>query len=247
MVVERPVDLNDQVLGVIKNEILEGKLPPRMRLHVGQLAERFGVSPTPVKNALGRLATEGLVEFGERGGAFVSQLTERDIEEIIEIRAMIETFAAQRAILTGTDADWDHLETVTEALRREILPDGSIRVAGFSANDLAFHRYLIALSGNERLAVLYESQHVYTMVARAHYRLLDDPGDYKPQEGGSMHVYHEHLAIVRALRARDLEGVESAIKHHLDMVLRFARSAAPAGAANGRAGKKRERVSLFDR
>lgn len=245
MVVERSIDLNSQVLGVIRKEILEGQLPPGMRLHVGQLAERLDVSPTPVKSALGRLASEGLVEFGSRGGAFVSQLAATDVDEIIEIREMIEVFAARRAVESGVDADWDQLEALAESLRRRISADGAIDFAGFSADDIAFHRHLIGLAGNQRLTALYESQHVYTVVARAHYRLLVEPGERQPPEGGTMHVYHEHLEIVRALRARDLERVEAAIRNHLEIVRRFAHSATNA-AKEDRTSQRIEHASLLN-
>lgn len=225
MAVERPIDLNNQVHVVIRAEILEGRIAPGTRLNVGRLAERLDVSPTPVKNALARLATEGLVEFPPRGGAFVSRLTVREIEEIIEIREMIELFAARQVLESGTDADWDQLESLAESLRTRVYEDGSIDFANFSADDIAFHRVLVGLAGNQRLTQLYEAQHVYTLVARAHYASLPTRPS-APPEGGTHHVYTEHMAIVAALRARDPAALDAAIRDHLSMVSHFVRSAA---------------------
>ncbi len=239
MVAVERVDLNHQVLEVLRKGIVEGRLKPGERLHVGRLAEWLDVSPTPVKHALGRLVTEGLVAFGPRGGAYVTRLTDADVEELFDLREMMEQFAAARAIATVEQADCDRLEEFAESLRDRVHADGSIEYDGFAADDEAFHRLLVGLAGNRRLADLYEALHVFTVVARSHYLLGAAPEPPAPG-GGPHHVYIEHLAIVEALRAGNAEAVRAAMSEHLTTVRQFAQEAASATgveASADRAGK----------
>jgi DNA-binding GntR family transcriptional regulator len=223
--VAQRVDLTNQVLDAIRAEIIEGRVRSGDRLHVGHLAEQFDVSPTPVKQALGRLATEGLVEFRPRGGAYVTSLATRDIDEILEIREMIEQYAAQQALKNGDDADWDQLVALAESLRGRLREDGSIDFEHFAADDMAFHRVLLDLAGNQRLTKLYETLRAYTVVARAHFATRDNTGQQAPGNG-ALHVYYEHLAIAEALRSGDPDAVRGAISEHLRLVRHFAQSAA---------------------
>jgi DNA-binding GntR family transcriptional regulator len=189
-----------------------------------------------VKQALGRLATEGLVEFRQRGGAFVTRLSPDDIDEILEIREMIEQYAAGRALKKGDDADWDRLVGLAESLRSHVHENSVIDFDRFAADDMAFHRALIELAGNHRLSGLYERLHAYTVVARAHFATRSAPGSQSSTDG-ALHVYYEHLAIAAALRARDPDAVRTAISQHLRLVRHFAQSAA--AQQNGQTQSKR--------
>lgn len=232
MAVAQRVDLTNQVLDAIRAEIIEGRVRPGDRLHVGHLAEQFDVSPTPVKQALGRLATEGLVEFRPRGGAYVTSLASRDIDEILEIREMIEQYAARQALQNGDDADWNRLVGLAESLRGRLREDGTIDFAGFAADDMTFHRVLLELAGNQRLTRLYETLHAYTVVARAHFATREETDDQRPSDG-ALHVYYEHLAIADALRSGDPDAVRTAISEHLRLVRHFAQRAAATATTNG--------------
>jgi len=223
--VER-LDLTDQVYDVLRAQIVQGRLRPAERLHVGRLAEQLDVSPTPVKNALGRLAAQGFVEIGPRGGSFVTRLTGDEIDEIFEIRELIEQFAAGRALDTATDADHDRLAALSASLRDRVFPDGRLDFDGFADDDIAFHRTLVGLAGNSRLARMYEELHVYTVVARAHRPPAD--GQAAPLDEGRLRVYGEHMAIVAALRAGDAAALRAAIGRHLRNARFFVRQASGA-------------------
>jgi DNA-binding GntR family transcriptional regulator len=223
MVIER-TDLSQQVLSVLRRDIIQGTYRPGERLHVERIAARLDVSPTPVKNALGRLATEGLVAFGPRGGAFVTSLTPSEIDEVFEIREMIELHAAAKAVDAASTEDCEHLEHLAESLRSRIRTDGSADQEGFAADDMAFHAYLVGLSGNQRLARLYESLHVYTIVVRTH-ALVNDDTPTVATGARYLEVYREHLAIVDALRNNDSAALRSAIAHHLSIVRQHAHRA----------------------
>lgn len=216
-------DLADQVYQRLRDDILRGRFTNDERLHVGRLAERFGVSPTPVKTAIARLATEGLVSQGNRGGTFVSSLTETDIDELAEVRAMIELYAADRAIDLATDDDIDHLQSLATSLLTRIRDGGEVDYEGFAEDDMAFHATLIGIAGNHHLSRVYASLHVYSVVRRAHYLEHGLGAPANPPLRPYVHVHDEHIAIVDALRARDRDAMQAAIRNHLDIVRDFAR------------------------
>jgi DNA-binding GntR family transcriptional regulator len=215
-------DLANQVYNLLRHEIIRGAFDHGERLHVGRLADRFDVSPTPVKTAIARLASEGLVEMGNRRGAFVTRLTAADIDELAEVREMIEQFAGQRAIDRATTEDVDRLEALAKALLSHIHPDGSADYEAFATDDMTFHAELIGMCGNGHLSRLYDSLHVYSVVRRAHYVEHGQGLATSRPRTPYVHVHDEHMAIVAALRARDAEALRSAISEHLAIVREFA-------------------------
>lgn len=218
------LDLRDQVHTILRTEIIQGKLGPGERLHVGRLADRLGVSPTPIKEALSRLTAEGLVKLGARGGTFVTRPTRDSIDEIFELREVLEQFAAERAMMVATDADLDQLAALCESIKRRVNPDGSLAYDGFWHDDVAFHNLLVGLAGNERLVQMYQDLHAYTIVARSYYQIRATDRSLGIQ--GRLAVYRQHIAIVNALRARDGVALRAAITNHLAGVRAFGYRAA---------------------
>ena len=180
--------------------------------------------PTPIKEALSRLTTEGLVEVGSRGGTFVTRPTKASVDQILELREVLEQFAAERALAVATEADLAALTALCESIKSRINPDGSLAYEGFSLDDVAFHNMLIGLAGNQRLAQMYRDLHAYTIVARAYYQLRAKGRD--TDVSGHMRVYHQHMAIVAALRAGDPIALRAAITDHIAGVREFGHRAA---------------------
>lgn len=218
------LDLRDQVHAILRTEIIQGRLGAGERLHVGRLAERLGVSPTPIKEALSRLTAEGLVKLGARGGTFVTRPTRASIDDIFELREVLEQFAASRAMAVATEADLDQLATLCESIKRRVNADGSLAYDGFWHDDVAFHNLLVGLAGNERLTQMYQDLHAYTIVARSYYQIR--ASGCGRDVDGRLAVYQQHTAIVRALRARDGEALRAAITSHLADVRAFGHRAA---------------------
>lgn len=216
-------DLADQVYQRLREDILRGRFGNDERLHVGRLADRFGVSPTPVKTAIARLAAEGLVVQSNRSGAHVSSITEADIDELAEVRAMIEHYAAGHAIERATDDDIDRLEALAHSLLTRIHDNGDVDYDGFADDDMAFHTTLIDIAGNQHLSRLYASLHVYSVVRRAHFLEHGVRGSAQAPLTPYIHVHDEHMAIVGALRARDRDGLQRALSTHLEIVRDFAK------------------------
>jgi GntR family transcriptional regulator, rspAB operon transcriptional repressor len=235
-------DLSHQVYERLRSEIVQGQLRDGDRLHIDRLAARLDVSPTPVKTALARLASEGLVESRRRGGAYVTRLSQQEITEIFEIREMIEQYAAARALGAATEEHYAHLSGLNESLRNRIYDDGTADVEGFAADDMAFHASLVGLSGNRRLVTLYESLHVYTMIARAHAVAGAKPAASQT-ESSYYRSYVEHLAIIDALRGGDTNALRATMGNHLRQAREFVLSVSEP-AAEGRPQETAARLEV---
>lgn len=137
----------------LRDEILDGRLPAGARLPETDLAERFGVSRGPIRDALRELARVGLVEDLPRRGTFVCRLTEEDLTEVYVLRRAIEEAAVRLAIAKATDADLDGMFEVLAAAEAAYEEDDL--PAAWEA-DMAFHRTYCDLSGNRRLLELFD-------------------------------------------------------------------------------------------
>ena len=137
----------------LRDEILDGSILPGSRLNEAELAERYGVSRGPIRDALTQLGRTGLVEDLPRRGTFVASLTERDLVEVYVLRRAIEEAAVRLAIAKATEAD------IAEVMRllvecEEAYRAGDLAVAWEA--DMAFHRAYCRLTGNGRLLELFE-------------------------------------------------------------------------------------------
>jgi DNA-binding GntR family transcriptional regulator len=137
----------------LRDEILDGTIPAGSRLVETELAERFGVSRGPIRDALRDLARSGLAVDVPRRGTFVSSLSERDLEEVYVLRRAIEEAAVRLAVVNATDDDvaamFGVLDEVEAAYGRNDL------AAAWEA-DMSFHRTYCRLAGNGRLLALFD-------------------------------------------------------------------------------------------
>ncbi|MFI6879936.1 GntR family transcriptional regulator [Streptomyces sp. NPDC050400] len=139
---------------LIRARIHSGAYPPDARLRERELAEALGVSRVPVREALMRLAAEGLVVLEPRRGARVRRLTLRDIEELFDLRLSLEVFAARRAAeLVARGSGHDTLRQVMDEAEAATLRGDA---AGIAAANTAFHAELITMTGNRLLQSSYQ-------------------------------------------------------------------------------------------
>src|SRR5512146_605958 len=143
----------EAVADQLRDEILDGRLAAGSRLIETELADRFGVSRGPVRDALRELARVGLAVDLPRRGTFVSSLTERDLLEVYEIRRAIEEAAVRLMIERAGAADVAKLFDAVAATERAY--EGDDLAAAWEA-DMAFHRTYCRLSGNGRLLELFD-------------------------------------------------------------------------------------------
>ncbi len=193
----------DHVERALRERILEGVLEPGSRLHQEALADELGVSRTPLREALGRLAADGLVEVLPNRGARVADVREEDLRASYEARLVIEPGAAA---LAARRADAGRLDALRAAVRELAGTGGDVRAA-FHANR-AFHIGLVAASGNPHLMRLAEALWVNRLGMRV-YEAQRDMSEFIAQDAAS------HAEILDAIVARDPAAAERRTRAHI--------------------------------
>jgi GntR family transcriptional regulator, rspAB operon transcriptional repressor len=216
----------DAVYQALKQAIVNSMLRPGERLDIDELAGKLGVSLTPVRGAVQRLATEGLIEIRPRSGTFVASLSARDIDETLRIRCALECLAAEDVIANLTPEDVRRLKQLLRELRRPVRSEAD-RAAHESANR-ELHRAMIRGSGNRRLCEMYDLLDTHLKIARIHASETGWPARLRDERA-------EHEAIVEAIVQRDTAGLQSALRSHIyrarDAMMAALREPAPAAGA----------------
>ncbi len=194
--------LSDQIYDHLRSEILTGRFAPGERLDLGEMVERLKVSKMPVKEAIGRLATEGLLEVQAQRGTFVSRVDALDLAETFEVRRALEMLAGELAAERVTKNDIAQLRALIVAM------EASKEVAPHLELNFEFHGLIVTLSGNRKLAETYHRLRVPIQVAGIHYRSENWTARIAQEQ-------KEHRAIVRALEQKDAEAVTRAIREHI--------------------------------
>ena len=204
----------------LRDEILDGRLAAGSRLVETELAERFGVSRGPIRDALRELSSAGLTVDMPRRGTFVSSLTERDLADVYVIRRAIEEAAVRLTIERATEADIRELFTAVAAAEKAY---GRRDLATAWDADMAFHRTYCRLSGNGRLLDLFDQLATQTVLLmrtslRSHASLAWTP----PVE--------LHRRIAQGIAERDADAALEAVGSHYQYTQdRLAASDAAAG------------------
>ena len=202
------VSIRDQVYAQIRDTILNGGFPAGYRLDLSELSADFGVSKTPLTEAIQKLTREGLVTVRPRSGTFVNDLKIDEVYESFGFRRAIEFGAAEMIVGRITDAEVAELKRLQDAMAG-LLEGGGSRNAlpEFLRLDYDFHDGIIAASGNALILDHYRQVNTVLMVARmrSHYSL----GQFRNAVG-------EHARIAAALAVRDAGGFVAASREHLD-------------------------------
>lgn len=198
--------LSTQVYNILKERIITDVFKPGERLAIEALAEEFGVSRTPVKAAIDQLREEGLVAVARNHGTFVNTLTERDVIDRLNVREMMESYAAGLVALPLADAV---AEALADDLAQErlLLTEPMTEVLFQKRNDLNahFHETLLEAAGNAYLTRLYRRINVRMVILRSYRkRPLRSVND----------VYEEHLAIYEAATLGAQEALVRAVVAH---------------------------------
>ncbi|MPZ18217.1 MAG: FCD domain-containing protein [Luteitalea sp.] len=197
---------SDSVFEVIRERILTRVFRPGQRLDVRALAHQLGVSATPVKDAVNRLAAEGLIEIRPRSGTFVAGLTPEAVAEIFQIRRALECLAAETIGARLTPGLLARFTAIVEALDRPVATDRD-RLQ-HERHNVELHTLLVEASGNRRLAELYRNQNAHLTIARIHLRR-------RPDEPRLVEERREHRAILEAIEARDTARLVSLLDRHI--------------------------------
>ncbi|MGV9562234.1 GntR family transcriptional regulator [Streptomyces sp. NPDC003480] len=193
-----------QILDALRTALVEGELTPGEVYSAPALAERFGVSATPVREAMQQLALEGAVEVVPNRGFRVAVRGARELAELAEIRALIEVPVMLRLARTMPAERWAELRPLAEATVRAA---SSGCRATYAESDRAFHRAVLALAGNEQLVRIAED-----LQRRAQWPLVGGPGSRGRAD--LLADAAEHTALLDALVAQDLAVVQSLVREH---------------------------------
>ncbi|RLA86264.1 MAG: hypothetical protein DRG31_00680 [Deltaproteobacteria bacterium] len=206
--------LRKRVYEYLRDRILKGELPPRERLVESRIAKALGVSRTPVREALHNLEMEGLLEALPRMGYIVKPISEEEVEEICEIRKLIETLAVRWAMQRNRERLIRDLRKNLEATERKIAK-GNPKV--FVGMDAQFHEIIARHSGSKRL--LEMAQMLRRHMLRYRIESIYTMDNVIKAMGG-------HKAVLRAIEGGDPEEVEKALRRHIEQskedILRYA-------------------------
>ncbi|MDX2931304.1 GntR family transcriptional regulator [Streptomyces ipomoeae] len=204
----RPVvqraSVRGQILDALRAALAAGELTPGEVYSAPALGEQFGVSATPVREAMQQLAIEGAVEVVPNRGFRVVRRGARELAELAEVRALLQVPVILRLARTLPADRWAELRPLAEETARAA---SSGCRATYGEADRAFHRGMLALAGNEQLVQIADDLHRRTQlplsagsVAGTRLELLADAA--------------EHIALLDALMAGDLEAVECLMGNH---------------------------------
>ncbi len=195
--------LHDEVATKLRERIFAGELAPGSFIDEPALCAELAISRTPLREALKVLTAEGLVRHEPRRGCFVSEVTERDLDEIFPVIALLEGRCAFEAANNATDADLAALEQLHDRLNRSAR---ARLINDYYDTNFAIHEAIITLANNRWLAQVIGDLRKIVKLARL--QQLHAPGRLDQS-------LSEHMAVFAALKARDAEGAEAAMRTHL--------------------------------
>ncbi len=203
----------EQIADELRSEILSGESTPGTRLITADLAERWGVSRGPVREALMALENEGIVTSTRRHGTVVGTTSIVDLEEVLSVREAIETFAAVDVCRLGDEISQADLRKLGDLLKVIEMERDQGKYEAARNHDLDFHQFLVDLAGNSRFSGIYRQM---LSQNRHHVRAID-PSRWPLVGWADMRALH--YAIFDAVVAGDEQAVREAIAEHY----RFAR------------------------
>ena len=199
--------LSQKVYRALKTEIIKGSLKPGTKLSEGKIAEQMGVSRTPVREALKELAAEGFVKMNPNQAVVVSNASVEDVQEVLQIRGVLEGLAARLATKMISEEEIKELEKYQKQMEYYTKKDD---VLAFSEMDAEFHELILNVCGNNRLIQIRKN--LSDQAHRYRIRSLSVPGRLK-------YSLKEHQEIVEALKRKNAEQADRLSQKHIENVL----------------------------
>jgi GntR family transcriptional regulator of gluconate operon len=194
----------ESIVAVVRRAIILGELQPGLHLEEPALAEKFGVSRIPVREALTRLAHEGLVRLEPRRGAFVVGVTETDIHDIYDLRLLIEAHAIRKAAERSDSARLARLQAHADEMSDAVRFNQVDRVA---EPDVNFHRQIVVMAGSQRLLAAWDP--IGGLIA-TFLTITNTTHRDMPRSVAS------HQRMIDLLQAHDAAGAERELRSHLE-------------------------------
>lgn len=195
--------LRDVVFNTLRQAILKGEMEPGERLMEITLANKLGVSRTPIREAIRKLELEGLVNMIPRRGAVVASISEKDMRDVLEVRITLEELAVKLAIKNMNDEDVDMLKKAGRDFENAVISKDIVDIV---EADVRFHDIIYNRTENSRLIQIinnlreqmYRYRLEYVKDARTHSILIS-----------------EHNDIIECLRRKDIEAAQATIREHI--------------------------------
>lgn len=196
--------LRDVVFNTLRQAILVGELKPGERLMELHLADRLGVSRTPVREAIRRLELEGLVTMIPRRGAEVAQITEKSMSDVLEVRRTLDALCAELACDRITEEDLMRLRKACDHFEQCVGTKDSKKIA---QADVALHDIIVQATGNQRLIQMVHnlSEQMY----RYRFEYIKDSSQHET-------LVKEHRIIYESIVKKDKDTAAAAAKLHID-------------------------------
>lgn len=202
--------LRDIVFETLREAILEGKLTPGERVMEVQLAEQLGVSRTPVREAIRKLELEGLLVMVPRKGAYVADVSLKDVIDVLEVRASLEGLAASLGAERRESLDIELLENTTRELIKCVEDKDT---EGMIRNDAAFHDILLKASKNDKLTSIVEGLRDQVHRFRVIY--------FTEYEENAKKLIEEHEEILGYLRGQNTAKAQESAELHIYNIRNF--------------------------
>lgn len=201
---EKHLTLREKILENIRDAIISGSLKAGSRVSEPELADRYGISRTPIREAFRQLESEGYLTVIPRRGAVVSEFSQKDVEEFYAIKSILEGYAARRACEKLTEKELDRLQAVNDRLA-ELAEHNDIKTFFRVHGD--FHDMFIKAADNEKLRELISS--LVTRFQRLRLMSLSLPGRMRIS-------VQEHEKIIEAFRNKDAETAETLVRKNAE-------------------------------
>jgi DNA-binding GntR family transcriptional regulator len=205
MAIQRAKGLADEVYDVIFNKLMLLEIAPASRITVDNLVRELGVSHTPIREALGRLEGEGLVEKAHFVGySAAPQISRKRFDELYELRLLLEPYAARHAAVNMEKAALTHLEEIATEMSALGSNNQRLHYSNFARLDAVFHDEILGIAGNQlvrdTLSHLHTHFHIFRLMFQA--RVTEE-------------ALNEHAAMLTAFEHKDGAAAEVAMRDHI--------------------------------
>ena len=210
--------LRDVVFNTLRRAILRGELKPGERLMEIQLANKLGVSRTPIREAIRKLELEGLVHMVPRKGAEVAEITEKNLRDVLEVRCVLEELAVRLACQRITEEGLEKLKKAAQAFHASLDSDDITQIA---QADVEFHDVIYEATDNRKLVQLlnnlreqmyrYRIEYLkkkdfYPKLLKEHHQVIEaieEKDEEKATQITGLHINNQVEAVVGTLRQKE--------------------------------------------
>lgn len=193
--------LMDQIYNILRQRIINLQLKPGAKIDIGKIATEFDISETPIRDALKKLSKDGLVKIESRRGYYVVKLSKRDIEEIYDLRKLLESYAFSSSINNIKSSELDELRDMWINMKNK----GKHRIdpQEFYLTDQEFHLKIVKRCENHWLQNIFFQ--IYDLVRICQHMYMDIKS-----------ALDEHIAIVDAIKEKDIDKAKKLLEIHID-------------------------------